>query len=444
MAQTLDFDETLPPQNIEAEKAILGCLLLDWDKMTDTLTVLKSDRFYSYQHKTIYEAMERLYTANTRGDLITVVDELEKTKSMEQAGGLSYITSLTNYVPTAANIEYYIDIILDRAVRRDVIAASRTMQVSAHDMSHKSDVVLEESEQVVFSLSDKNARTQIYDFPVVVQDTIDIIEKSIGTQRTLTGVPSGITRLDNMTQGFQKGEMVIIGARPSIGKTAFALSMMQHIAIEKKIACGFFSLEMSRQSIAQRFLSQMSKIPSSKIRASVTKDEFVLLKSTLGKCFSAPLYIVDTPNIQLLDLRSMARRMKLNNDVKIIFIDYIGLIATQHPDAPVYETQSEISKSLKSLARELDIPIVALCQVARDAEGKEPTLAQLRGSGSIEQDADVVMFLHRDRDAQSDVTDEQGQESKCIIAKQRNGATGVVDMVFFPRWTKFENVAYEN
>lgn len=444
MEKAVDIDMTLPPQNLEAERALLGCLLLDWDKMTDTLTVLKSDRFYSYQHKIIYEAMDRLCTDNKRGDIITVVDELEKTKLLESAGGVPYITSLTNYVPTSANIEYYIDIVLDRAVRRDVIAASRTMQVSAFDMSHKSDVVLEESEQVVFSLSDKNARTQIYEFPNVVQSTIDVIEKSIGTQRSLTGIPSGITRLDNMTQGFQNSEMIIIGARPSIGKTAFALSMMQHIAIEKKISCGFFSLEMSRQSIAQRFLSQLTQIPSSKIRASVTKDEFMKLKGATGQCFSAPLFIVDTPNIQLLDLRSMARRMKLNNDVKIIFIDYIGLIATQHPDAPVYETQSEISKSLKSLARELEIPIVALCQVARDAEGREPTLAQLRGSGSIEQDADVVMFLHRDRDSQSEVSDEQGQEAKCIIAKQRNGATGVVDMVFFPRWTKFENAAYTN
>lgn len=441
MDSTSTLDLSLPPQNLDAERALLGCLMLDWGLMTDTIAVLRADRFYSFQNKTIYEAMEKLYTDNIRGDVITVVDALEKGKLIEQAGGLPYITSLSNFVPTSANINYYIDIVLDRATRRDVLSASRAMQVSAFDMSHKSDVVLEESEQMVFALSDKNARTEIFEFPKVIEGAIEVIEKSIGTARVLTGIPSGITRLDNMTQGFQNSEMIIIGARPSIGKTAFALSMMQHIAIEKKIKCGFFSLEMSRQSIAHRFLSQMTQIPSGRIRSSVTKDEFRALKEASGRCFSAPLYIVDTPNIQLLDLRSMARRMKLNDDVKIIFIDYIGLIATQHPDAPVYEAQSEISKSLKSLARELNIPIVVLCQVARDAEGKEPTLAQLRGSGSIEQDADVVIFLHRERDSQADLTDSEGQDAKCIIAKQRNGATGTVEMRFFPRWTKFENIA---
>ena len=225
-----------------------------------------------------------------------------------------------------------------------------------------------------------------------------------------------------------------------MGKTAFALSMMEYIAIEKKIPCGFFSLEMAYQAIGQRLLTQVSRIPSNKVRSGwLSLSDFKKLQDSASLCYNSPLYIVDTPNMQLLELRSMARRMKVEYDVKIIFIDYIGLISTENKNAPVYETVSEISKSLKALARELDIPIVALCQVSREAEGNEPTLAQLRGSGSIEQDADVVMFLHRDRK----VMDEKSpvQEAKCIVAKQRNGSIGPVNLMFFPEFTKFENQA---
>jgi len=272
----------------------------------------------------------------------------------------------------------------------------------------------------------------------VIPSTISIIDMRYKNNADLTGIPSGIARLDTMTNGFQNSELIIIGARPSIGKTAFALSMMQTIAVEKHIPCGFFSLEMSYQSIGQRLLSQVARIPGGKIRSgTLSLADFKKLQDGASLCYQAPLYICDTPNMQLLELRSMARRMKANYDVKVIFIDYIGLISTDDPKAKVFESVSEISKSLKALARELNIPIIALCQVARDAEGQEPNLAQLRGSGSIEQDADVVLFLHRDRLDKTD--DTTVQEAKCIVAKQRNGACGNVDMIYFPSLTRFEN-----
>ena len=242
-----------------------------------------------------------------------------------------------------------------------------------------------------------------------------------------------------MTSGFQNSELIILGARPSIGKTAMALSMMEHIAIDQKIPCGFFSLEMSYEMIGQRLLSQTARIPGHKIKSGMLRqDDFVKLQNAAGRCFQAPLYIVDVPNMPLLDLKAMARRLVVNQGVKIIFIDYIGLISTDNPNAQVWEQVSEISKSLKALARELGIPIVALCQVARDAEGSEPTLAQLRGSGSIEQDADVVMFLHRDRNKTADQTDPV-QDAKLIVAKQRNGPTGDIEILFLSGYTKFEN-----
>lgn len=432
-------------QSVDAERAVLGALLLNWDAMSDIVTMLRSDRFYSKQNQVIYECMAQLSQENIRGDIITVIATLEKNGTLANAGGKVYVSSLTSSVPTTANLDFYVTMILDRATRRDIVNASIDLSKSAFDMSHTGQTILEEAEQNIFALSDHNSKTTVYEIKELVKSSLDTIERSIGQAKELTGVGSGFVRLDAMTSGFQKSEMIIIGARPSIGKTALALSMMEHIAIDNKIPCGFFSLEMSRQAIASRLLSQLSQIPNSKLRNNISQSEFKELKSISGKCFTSPLYIVDTPNMQLLDLRSMARRMVLNHNVKIIFIDYIGLISTEHPEAPVYETQSLISKSLKGLARELEIPIVALCQVARDAEGKEPTLAQLRGSGSIEQDADVVMFLHRER-VSSDNPDEDdnGIESKCIIAKQRNGATGVVDLLFFPKYTKFKSKALQN
>ena len=416
----IDLKDKVPPHNLDAEQAALGALLIDWNALSDVVTLLHSDRFYSFQNQVIYEAMISLFKQNVHGDTLVLINELSKTGKLEQAGGTAYIAGLTDTVPTAANINYYVDIILDCATRRDLIKMSAELKASSFDKSNNSKILLEEAEKKIFTLSDRNETTHVHGMTEIVSRTIEIIEKN-----------------------YQKSEMIIIGARPSIGKTAFALSMMETIAIDKRIPCGFFSLEMSYQSIGQRLLSQVSRVPSGKIRSGMLSTaDFQKLQDAAGKCYNAPLYIVDTPNMQLLDLRSMARRMKVNQGVQIIFIDYIGLISTENPNAPVYESQSEISKSLKALARELEIPIVALCQVARDAEGQEPNLAQLRGSGSIEQDADVVLFLHRDRK----IVEEKNpvQEAKCIVAKQRNGATGEVEMMFLPSYTKFENRAAEN
>ncbi|MFC2329597.1 MAG: replicative DNA helicase [Treponema sp.] len=438
----IELKDKVPPHNLDAEQAVLGALLLEWGAMSDVVTMLKADRFYSFQNQMIFEAMVSLFKQNVHGDTLTIINELTKLGKIEQAGGTAYIASLTDTVPTAANVSYYVGIVLDAAVRRDLIRMSSELRASSFDETRSSRTLLEDAEKSIFTLSDHNESTQIYEMKDVVSSTIELIDRRYKNNSELTGVPSGIARLDTMTSGFQKSEFIVIGARPSIGKTAFALSMMQTIAVEKHIPCGFFSLEMSYQSIGQRLLAQVSRLPSYKLRSGqLSMADFQKLQDAAGMCYNAPLYIVDTPNMQLIDLRAMARRMKVNQGVQVIFIDYIGLITTENPAAPVYESVSEISKSLKALARELDIPIVALSQVARDAEGQEPNLAQLRGSGSIEQDADVVLFLHRDRKIMEDK--EPVQDAKCIVAKQRNGATGDVMMKFFPTFTKFENSADE-
>ncbi len=434
--------DKVPPHNLEAEQATLGALLLDWSAISNVISLLDSDRFYSYQNKMIYEAMISLFRQNIHGDTLSLINELTKIGKLEEAGGAAYVAALTDTVPTSSNVEYYAKIVLDEATRRDLIKLSSEIKASSFDATRESRHILEDAEKKIFGLSDRNQTTKVYDMKHIMNATVTEIERRYKAKSSFTGIPTGFAKLDTMTSGFQNSELIILGARPSIGKTAMALSMMQHIAIEKKIPCGFFSLEMSFEMIGQRLLSQESRIAGNKLKGGFLRiEDFQKLQDAAGRCWDSPLYVVDTPNMQLLDLRAMARRMAVNQGVKIIFIDYIGLIATENPNAPVYEQVSEVSKSLKALARELCIPIVALCQVARGAEGNEPNLAQLRGSGSIEQDADVVMFLHRDRIKTAEQEANPAQDAKLIIAKQRNGPTGDVDLIYLSPYTKFENKA---
>ena len=440
----MDLKDKIPPHNVEAEQAVLGAILLGWSSVSDVVTYLRSENFYSQQNQLIYESLMHLFSSGIKGDLLTLVDDLTKNGKLEAAGGVAYISSLTDIVPTSANVDYYAKIVLDQSTRRNLIKISSEIKASSFDETKESRSILEDAEQKIFKLTDINQSAQVLAMKDVVPKVIQIIDTRYKNKNAFSGIPSGLNDLDSMTSGFQKSELSIIGARPSMGKTAMALSMMENIAINQKIPCGFFSLEMSFEQIGQRLLSQVSRIPGHKIRSGMMKlDDLQKINDAAGRVFDSPLYIVDTPNMQLLDLRAMARRMVQSKGVKIIFIDYIGLISTQNSAAPVYEQVSEISKSLKSLARELDIPVVALCQVARDAEGAEPTLAQLRGSGSIEQDADVVMFIHRERKKTEEGEKDPVQDAKLIVAKQRNGPIGDVNLLFLSSYTKFENKAAE-
>lgn len=429
--------DKVPPHDIEAERAVLGALLLNWGAMGDVIGKLRPERFYSLQNQVIFEALTELFSHNIQGDTLTLVDQLRKNNKLEQAGGTAYIASLTDTVPSSANIEYYAEIVLDRATRRDLIKISSELKAESFDLGKESTALLDTAEQRIFALAERNETTVIHDARNIMIKEIEIIDARYNSKNEFTGVPTGFGKLDTYTSGFQNSELIIIGARPSIGKTALALSMMQNIALEKNIPCGFFSLEMPYESIGMRILSQESRVPMHKMRSGMLKYEDVKkIQDAAGRWFEAPLYTVDTPNMKLLELRAMARRMVKNHKVKIIFIDYIGLITTENPNAPVYDQMSEVSKSLKALARELEIPIVALCQVARAAEGEPPNLAQLRGSGSIEQDADVVMFLHRERLKEETAV----QEATLILAKQRNGATGDIKISFVPAYSKYENL----
>lgn len=435
--------DNVPPHNNEAEQATLGALLLDWDGVlsgaNNIFKLLTPEKFYSIQNQVIFKAMLTLFQKSVKSDTITLIDELTKNGDLEKAGGAGYIATLANTVPSSANVLYYAQIVADMATRRELIKTAAELKASSFDETRESRLILESAEQKIFALREQNNPSEIHDMMQVVQKTVDNIEERANSSTSFTGIPSGFGDLDDMTSGFQDSELIVIGARPSMGKTALALSMMEHISVIKKIPCGFFSLEMSYDAIGQRLLSQVSRVPGYKLRSGlVPQNEMERLIQAAGECYVAPLYIVDTPNMQLLDIRAMSRRLVANNGVKIIFIDYIGLISTDIPSTQVWEQVSEITRSLKALARELRIPIVALCQVSRDAEGQEPNLAQLRGSGSVEQDADVVMFIHRKRETEEEKKSPR-QEAKLILAKQRNGATGTVNLIFFKECTRFEN-----
>ncbi|MCQ2592700.1 MAG: replicative DNA helicase [Treponema sp.] len=436
MDQTL-YDK-IPPQHIEAEQAVLGSLLLNWTSMADVVSKIKPEHFYNLQHQVIYEAMLKLYSKNVQGDTLALINELTVENKLEQAGGTYYIASLTDTVPSAANIEYYSSLVLDRSIRREIIKLTGELKSSAFELNRKSDELLDEAEQKIFALSEQNESTIIHDVKNIMIREIEIIDTRYKSKNHFTGIPSGFSQLDTLTSGFQNSELIIIGARPSIGKTALALSMMQFISLNSKIPCGFFSLEMPYESIGMRILSMEAHVDMGRMRSGMLKREDVKkIQDAAGRWFDAPLYTVDTPNMRLLDLRAMARRMVNTYGVKIIFIDYIGLITTDLTNAPVYDQISLVSKSLKALARDLKIPIVALCQVSRAAEGEPPNLAQLRGSGSIEQDADVVMFIHRDRLKDNK---EPIQNAKIILAKQRNGPTGEIEIAFIPAYSTFSNL----
>ena len=440
-----ELKDKVPPHNLEAEQATLGALLLNFDAISNVVSLLDSEKFYSYQNKLIYEAMISLFRQNIHGDTLSLINELTKTGKLEEAGGAAYIASLTDLVPTAANVEYYAKIVLDQSTRRELIRISQELKAASYNETKESRGIIEEAEKLIFTLSDKNQTTKVYNMKEIINDTINAVEEHYKNKSTFTGIPTGFAKLDTMTSGFQNSELIILGARPSIGKTAMALSMMEYIAVDQKIPCGFFSLEMSALMLGQRLLSQTARVPGGKLKSGMLRiEDFQKLQQAASRCYAAPLDIIDVPNMPLLDLKAMARRLVVNQGVKIIFIDYIGLISTDNPNTQVWEQVSEISKSLKALARELAIPIVALCQVSRDAEGEEPTLNQLRGSGSIEQDADVVMFLHRERRKTAEQEENPVQDAKLIVAKQRNGPTGDVDILYLSSYTKFENKAQEN
>ncbi|GHV82536.1 replicative DNA helicase [Spirochaetia bacterium] len=452
MAET-GLKDKIPPHNEDAEKATLGALLLDDDAINTAVQFLRPGDFYSNANRRVYEAILNLSNhGGKKADIITVVEELKSSGDLDAAGGPAYVASLTTVVPTAANIEHYAKIVQDCSLRRALIRVANETNAKSYDESQKSRMILEEIQQSIFELTETGQIATFKSVKEIIPRTIEIIEKLFHSKQEYTGVPSGFEDLDRFTSGFQPAELIIIGARPSIGKTALALAMAAHTSIRKKIPTAFFTLEMPDQALMLRIISSEANIESNTLRAAshnLRPEDFKKLLDAAGNIYEAPLYIVDMPNMKMLDLRAQARRLRSQQKVEIIFIDYLTLISSENQYIPRHEQVAEISRSLKSLARELNIPIVALSQLSREVDKRtggrtgtagRPVLADLRESGSIEQDADLVLFLHREREADKENSDTAAAANiptDLIVAKNRNGPTGIVKIQFLPRFTKY-------
>jgi replicative DNA helicase len=437
--------DRVPPHNTEAEAATLGAILLDPEALGRVLVYLRSDDFYRNANARIFQAILNLSERAEEIDIITVTQELRAEGALDNVGGSGYVSSLTGAVPTSANVEYYARIVKESSLRRKLLRVSNEIIATIYDDTRESRKVVEEAERRIFDIADNQHTESFRKAKDIVQETVEAIERLYKTKDSYTGVPSGFPDLDNMLSGFQDSELIIIGARPSVGKTALALTMAAHMAIHQHIPVGFFTAEMSNMALMQRLIASEARIGSQTIRTGMLKpSDFKSLTDAAGLIYESPLWINDTPNIPLLDLRAQARRMVAQQGIRVLFVDYITLITSENTELPRHEQVAEISRSLKALARELRVPIIALSQLTRDSEGKRPSLASIRESGSIEQDADVVIFLHRERG--SDRTGDEHPsvvETELVVAKQRNGPVGTVKIAFVPKYTKFESLRQE-
>jgi replicative DNA helicase len=443
-----DIDTSLhrvPPQNLEAEQSVIGGILLDNQALNSVLEVLHVEDFYSEAHRKIFAAIIELYDRNEPSDLITLSNILKGKNQLDQAGGASYLSSLADNVPSAANIDHYSKIVKEKSTLRKLIGTATDILSKSYNAGTDIDTVLDEAEQAIFDISENKIRPSFSPFKDIIKASIKTIERLYERKEVVTGVPTGFEKIDDITSGLQKSDLIIIAGRPSMGKTAFALNMAQSAALEANIPVAIFSLEMSKEQLALRMLSSEARVDSQRIRRGFLGEaDWPRLISAAGRLSEAPIYIDDTPAITVLEMKAKARRLSSTVNLGLIILDYLQLMrGGGYRDSREQEI-SEISRSLKALAKELNVPVVALSQLNRKVEDrgdKRPQMADLRDSGAIEQDADVIAFIYRDEVYnKSDENSEKGF-AEIIIGKQRNGPTGMVKLLFQDRFTRFDNLA---
>lgn len=428
-----NVDRSVPPHDIDAERSVLGALLLDSESIVKVVEFLMPRHFYRNAHEMIYEAILNLYEKREPADLITVPDELKRLEALEKVGGVSYLTDLVNAVPTAANIEHYGRIIRDHAVRRSLITASAEISEMAYGPDEVSSM-LDNAEQVLFSVSQDKVHQDFVPVSQTLEITFERLDELSKTRGALRGVPTGLKSLDRMLSGLQKENLIILAARPSVGKTSLALNIGQLASVSHKKGVALFSLEMGRESIVDRMISVQGDIDNWRIATgNLEAEDFEKYSIAAGELAEAPFFIDDTPGIGVMEMRTKARRLMIEHKIDLIIVDYLQLVKGRNLDSRVQEV-SEISQALKNLARELKVPVLALSQLSRAVEqrggDKRPQLSDLRDSGSIEQDADVVMFLYRP-------DDEDRVNHILSIQKHRNGATGDIPLFFKGDRTRF-------
>ena len=432
----------LQPQSLEAEEAVLGAMMIDDAAANKAIGLLKSSSyFYKEAHRKIFEAMLVLCEESNPIDTVSVSNELKKKKSLKSVGGLYYLTGLVDKVPTAANIETYASIVKEKGILRDLISASHYMSKKAFESGEDVASILDEAEQSIFSLTQQKDNKLFQHIKPILTEAIQNLEKMQSKKGSVVGVPSGIIDLDNVTAGFRKSDLIVIAGRPSMGKTALALSVARNAALESKVPTAIFSLEMSSDQLAQRLLSSEARIDGQKARTGrLQPARWKDITIASGKLADAPLFIDDTPALSILDLRSRARRLKREENIELLIVDYLQLMQGPRRSENRQQEISSITQSLKALAKELDIPVIALSQLSRAVESrtdKRPVLSDLRESGAIEQDADLVIFLYRPWVYNE--KDEDKGLAYLIVAKQRSGPTRTVKATFIDTYARFEN-----
>ena len=438
----IDSNLNLQPQSIEAELAVLGAMLSSKDAISKALQWLRSHHFYKESHSKIFLVMSDLFDKGEPIDTISVINKLKKNKQIDNVGGAYFITGLVESVPTAANVESYAKIVLEKFMLRELIRASHELSKDAYNDRQDVGEILDAAEQTIFSITQDRLRGGFMPIEGILHDTFKNLDRIASNPGSVTGVASGLIDLDEITSGFQKGDLVIIAGRPSMGKTALALSVMRNAAIDFKVPVGMFSLEMANHQLAQRLLCAEGRVDSHLVRTGkLPKNQWKNLSLAVGSLAEAEIYLDDTPAITVLELRAKARRLKAEKNLGLIIIDYLQLMQGPRNIESRQQEISNISRSLKALAKELDIPVIALSQLSRAVEQRSdhrPQLSDLRESGAIEQDADVVIFLYRPA-----VYDKEDQDLKglayLIVAKQRNGPTGRVTATFIDTYARFDN-----
>ena len=438
--------DKIPPQNIEAEQSVLGSLMIDKNAIIKIADLVNEDDFYKNSHGKIYKTMLYLYEHHEPIDLLSLSNRLKETDEMEKIGGQSYLASLANAVPTAANIVHYAKIVAKKSVLRKLIDNASQIISNAYDETGEIDKTLDEAEQKIFSVSQKHIRQDFTPVKPILEEAFDRIDELHKNKGKLRGVPTGFADLDNILAGLQKSNLIILGARPSVGKSSLGLDLVRHAATKEKIPVGIFSLEMSKEEVIDRLICAEANIDLWKLRTgrlsdSGENDDFSKIGHAMGVLSEAPIFVDDTANINVMEMRTMARRLQAEHGLKMLVIDYLQLMEGRGKTDNRVQEVSEISRSLKGLARELDIPIVALSQLSRGIESRtdqRPKLSDLRESGSIEQDADVVLFIYREDKTKTD--SENKNIAEIMIAKHRNGPIGSVKLYFNEQTTSFKNL----
>ena len=435
--------DKIPPQNLDAEMAVLGSMLMDEEAIATAVEFLDRNFFYKDTHQKIFQSISDLYAANKAVDLITLTDALKKEGSLDAIGGVSYLTSLANSVPTSANISHYVSIVKEKSILRTLINNATKIISFCYESEGNISEVVDNAERLIFEVSERRAQGSYLHLKEIVKESIETIDILYRKKAHVTGIPTGFIDFDIKTAGLQNSDLIVVAGRPSMGKSAFALGIVEHAGIIEKIPTAIFSLEMSKEQLAQRMLCAHAKVDAQKVRTGyLATSDWPRLTAAAGKLSEAPIFIDDSPAISVMELRAKARRLKAQQDIKLIILDYMQLMRGTSGIESRQQEISEISRSLKALARELHIPIVAISQLSRAVESRtdhRPQLSDLRESGAIEQDADVVVLLLRE-EYYTQTSENQGI-AEVIIAKQRNGPVGNLKLAFIKEYTRFENIS---